>query len=109
MKFEERWSKQKLGTGVAGWYWDTMLAAHILDNRSDICSIKFQAYIHLGIPDYDSKLIESHFLRSVDGTANGFNRIRELGVNDLLRYNGMDSILEYRIAMKQMAQFPRGV
>ncbi len=56
LKFEERWSRAKLGHGVASWYWDTMLAAHVLDNRPEISSVKFQAYVRLGVPDYASAI-----------------------------------------------------
>jgi hypothetical protein len=40
-------------------------------------------------------------VESVRG-ANARNRIREIGMPVLLLYNGMDSLLEYHVAMKQM-------
>ncbi len=100
LKFEERWTRAKLGHGVGGWYWDTMQAAHVLDNRSGITSVKFQAYIHLGVGDYESAV--SPFLHTK--SSNGLNRIREANLHELLLYNGLDSLLEYRVAQKQMAQ-----
>ncbi len=46
IKFEEQWSNVRLGTEVKGWHWDTMLNAHVFDNRpGHITSIKFQAYV----------------------------------------------------------------
>lgn len=103
MKFEERWTRKKLGYGVRNWYWDTMLAAHCLDNRSQITSIKFQAYIHLGISDYDSHL--GDFLKSKK--SNTLNQIDKIKPSELLLYNGLDSLLEYKIMEKQKAIFKK--
>jgi len=100
LKFEERWTIAKLGHPVVGWHWDTMLAAHVLDNRPGITSLKFQAYVQLGIGDYESKV--SGFLKSK--TANGFNRIHEIDTESLLLYNGLDSLLEYMLADIQQTQ-----
>lgn len=108
LKFEERWTWAKLGHGVAGWYWDTMLTAHYLDNRGGgsedkhhgggISSIKFQAFVHFGIGDYSSHI--APFLKSSSG-ANGTNRILDVPMDDLLLYNGLDSLLEFMVAEKQ--------
>lgn len=97
MKFEERWTRRKLGHKVAGWHWDTMLAAHVLDNRSGITSVKFQTYTHLGIGDYSSHI--HPYLVADD--SNGFNRIHEAPVEDLLKYNGLDALVEYKVMEKQ--------
>jgi len=101
IKFEERWTRAILGHGVKGWVWDTMLAAHCLDNRSGISSIKFQSYIHLGISDYDSHI----YPYLVSKNSNGFNRIEELDQEEMLMYNGLDSLLEYMIMKKQRRIF----
>ncbi len=101
LKFEERWTRAMFGHGVRAWYWDTMLAAHCLDNRPKITSIKFQAYIHLGISDYSSHI--EPYLKSKN--SNGFNRIEELDKKELLIYNGLDAILEYKIMRKQRRIF----
>lgn len=97
MKFEDRWTRAKLGHPVARWYWDTMLAAHLIDNRRGITSIKFQSFVELGIGDYDAHI--HPYLDS--GSSNGLNRIRELDKDELLLYNGLDSLLEYVIYQKQ--------
>lgn len=98
LKFEERWTIQKLGHHVAGWFWDTMQTAHIQDNRPKITSIKFQSFVHLGVGDYDSHV--SPYLKARGG-ANGLNSIRKMDPRELLIYNGMDSLLEYMIMRKQ--------
>jgi uracil-DNA glycosylase family 4 len=97
MKHEERWTRRKLGHPVASWYWDTMLAAHVLDNRGDISSLKFQAFIHFGIADYDS--VVSHYFEQTD--AEGFNHIGDCPTEELLTYNGLDSLLEYKVHLRQ--------
>ena len=97
LKFEERWTIAKMGHGVEKWDWDTMQAAHILDNRRGVTSVKFQAFIHLGIGEYNASVGE--YLRSE--TTNGLNRIYDIDVRDLLLYNGLDSLLEYKVAEVQ--------
>lgn len=97
MKFEERWTRWAFGHGVRNWVWDTMLAAHWADPRESISGLKFQAYIHLGQPDYDSHI--KPYLDSPDAMT--ANRIREIPLTELLVYNGMDSLLEYMLAAKQ--------
>jgi len=100
LKFEERWTRKKLGVTVENWAWDTMLAAHTLDNRRGICSVKVQAYIRYGIEDYNSHI--HSFLEAKE--ANDLNEIRKLSIDDLLLYNGLDSLLEYRVAVDQMRE-----
>lgn len=100
LKFEERWTKATLGHGVTNWVWDTMLAAHILDNRKGICSVKFQAFVRLGVGDYDSHI--SPFLYSKH--PNDLNRVDEAPLHDLLLYNGLDSLLEYKVMEHQKAE-----
>lgn len=97
MKFEERWTRTKLGHGVAGWDHDTMLTSHVLDNRGSISSIKFQTYVNFGVGDYSSSI--KPFLQA--DTANGLNRIREVPIRDVLLYNGLDSLFEYMVSQLQ--------
>lgn len=99
LKFEQRWTQWAFGHRVRRWYWDTMLAAHVLDNRKGITSIKFQSLVHLGKAVYDDHV--RPFLKAK--TAGGSNRIlQEVELRDLLRYNGLDSLLEYLVALRQM-------
>lgn len=104
IKFEDAWAKERLKTEINNWLFDTMQAAHILDNRPGITSLKFQAYVNLGITGYDDEV--SPYLRTT-GSANNINRLPELiqspqGMSKLLKYNGLDVIYEYRIAEIQM-------
>ena len=105
MKFEHTWTQFRLFTEIENWIWDSMVSAHILDNRQQITGLKFQAYINFGVIDYSSDV--SPYLQSVDKkNGNSFNRIFELleipgGRQKLLKYCGWDAVLEYRLATKQ--------
>jgi hypothetical protein len=103
MVFEQTWCRQILKHTIRPWGWDTMLGSHILDNRSKICSIKFQAYVRYGVLDYSSHL--EKFLKSDKKKGgNAFNTIDEAPLDELLLYCGIDSLLEYWCAMDQMEE-----
>lgn len=99
MKFEDRWTRQAFGHGVRNWVWDTMLGAHVADNRTGVTGVKYQAYAMLGQPIYDDGV--TVYLKSKPSTK--LNRIRQqVSVRKLLTYNGMDALLEYRLAVHQI-------
>ena len=97
LKFEERWSIRMLGHGVTGWLWDTMLAAHVQDNRKQISSIKFQAFLRFGLGNYGAS-VEPYIGAT---TPNGFNRMADC---PSLVYNGLDALIEYMVAKEQMRE-----
>ena len=103
IKFEDRWTRRLLGFGVKGWYWDTMIAAHVLDNRSGITSVKFQSFVRVGVEGYDAHI--KPYLKAKKKKR--INRIKELPINDILLYNGMDSILEWGIFKSQQKEMKR--
>jgi uracil-DNA glycosylase family 4 len=105
MKFEDRWTRAKLKIRVINWYWDTMIAAHVLDNTREITSVKFQAFVLLGVPLWN-KHIEPFFEASGDSCYD-LNRIDEIDLHELLVYNGLDSFLELLVAKIQMQNFVR--
>lgn len=100
LKFEDRWTRAKLGHGVNNWEFDTMLAAHWEDSREGITSLKFQSFVRLGFGTYNAH-IES-FLEG-DGTMSP-NRIHMISPEDLLLYNGLDSLLEYKLSRLQQKE-----
>jgi len=108
MKFEQMWTYNIFGYDVYPWVWDSMQAAHILDNRVGISGLKMQTYIHFGVPDYDSDV--GPYLRAVDEKdGNSVNRLEELlrtphGRQRALTYCGMDGLFNYRLALMQMEQ-----
>ncbi len=108
MKYEDTWMNVMHGIQVRPWKFDTMQAGHILDNRPGITGLKFQAYVQFGVLGYEEE-VES-YLKSKD--SNTPNRIMELTRDKesfwkLLLYNGYDSLLEYRLALKQMMEIER--
>lgn len=98
IKHEDRWARRFLGVEVNNWVWDGMLASHVLDNRSGITSLKFQAFVHFGVEPWDSAVC-SYML--VSG-GNEKNRLGEVRLEDLLVYNGIDSLMTYLLVKKQM-------
>jgi hypothetical protein len=104
MKYEDTVTKVLGGYNVKPWVWDSMQAAHILDNRPGISGLKFQAYINFGISGYDDEV--APYLESKEKDNNAFNKVPELisqpgGLEKLLKYCAMDSLYEYDLTMKQ--------
>jgi len=105
--FEETWSEVRLHTPIMPWRHCSLQAAHILNNRPGITSLKFQSYVHFGLCDYDSHV--SPYLKATNSkNANAKNKIFEFikryGPNELLTYCGLDTLLQRRLALKQMEQ-----
>lgn len=103
LKFEDRWTRYFLRHPIRAWYWDTMIAAHLLDNRDKVTSVKFQAFVLLGVKAWNEHI--EPYLESKG--ANHLNRIRELDMKELLLYGGLDSLLEWLVAKKQVRLMER--
>lgn len=99
MKFEDAWASHILGAKVRNWWLDSMLAAHVLDNRYGVTGLKFQLYVQFGTPDYSSKI--EQYTKADDKNANSFNKIEEAPLDELLTYCGIDSLGQRRLALKQ--------
>lgn len=97
LKFEQVWTRTKLGYEVNRWYWDTVMAGRVLDNRSGNSGTKFLSYTLLGLNDYSSHV--ASFLKASD--SNAFNQIDKIPESDLLEYNGKDSCFEFAIHLIQ--------
>ena len=104
IKFEERWTKHFLGHRVRNWDWDTMLSSHVLNNARGITGLKFQSFVRLGQEPYDRHI--EPYLKS--GRGQHINRIKEIPLKDLLVYNGMDSLCEYKLAAIQKQETDNG-
>ena len=105
MKFEQSWSIIRLGTKVNKWHWDSMIAAHILDNRTGITGLKFQTYVQFGVMDYSSE-VSPHLKGKEKKNANSMNKLMKFvskpkGREMVLEYCALDSIFEYRLAVLQ--------
>jgi uracil-DNA glycosylase family 4 len=102
MKYENRFTKFLFGKGVRHWVWDTMLAAHCLDNREGITGLKFQAFALLGVPSYDDHI--KQFLQGVKDKKTNLAK-SEIDLRQLLHYCAMDALLEYKVAKRQDKMF----
>ena len=96
-KFEHRWIRKVFDHDVRNWAFDTMLGAHTLDNRPGITSIKFQAFVRLGVDSWDDHV--KPFFQSKG--SNEPNRIREISLEKLLTYCATDSLMEWHVAKLQ--------
>ena len=105
LKLEEPWTRIKLGYSVNNWYWDSMLAAHCIDNRGKISSLKHQTYLNFGIIGYENE-IEKYTTGTKVGedenSGNKINRIDEAPLDKLLYYGGLDALFSYKLAKKQI-------
>jgi hypothetical protein len=105
VKYEDTWSVICLGTEIKNPIWDTMQCMHMIDNRPDITSLKFSAYVTYGLAPYDAEmkqylkadkaLVEKH-------GANAINNIDKAPIKPMLKYCSTDSLMSYRVAMWQM-------
>lgn len=108
MAYEDTWSRVILKVAPRGWVWDSMQAAHILDNRPGVTGLKFQSFVHFGQPAY-AEDVEEYFNSGKEHGDNSINGIRRMlqtktGRDSLLQYCGMDAVLEYRLALKQFKE-----
>lgn len=107
IKFEHTWTEDRYGVEIQNWQWDSMLAAHFIDNRPGITSLKFQVYSNFGVLIKEEDV--SKFIYRKDPSNNGFNHIYELldepgGEEKLLRHVALDAYWEYRLAKAQMKE-----
>lgn len=100
-KFERRWARRMFGEWIRGQVFDTMQAAHFLDNRPEVSSIKFQAFALLGQSSWDDA-VKPYFQSKGPNVSNRIHDfIRDHGLKALLTYNGYDSLLEWEVAKIQ--------
>ena len=103
-KFETRWTRKILGCDVNNWVWDGMLSSHHLDCRPNITSVKFQAFVRLGVDPWSERV--APYLKAAD--ERGFNRIKEVNKRELLMYCGLDALYELLVAKKQRKEMMYG-
>jgi DNA polymerase-1 len=103
--FEQKWTRHVLGFEQEGNAFCSMLACHVLDNRTHISGLKFQTYINYGVAGYDDEM--KPFLTTVkDGedekSDNRLNNIHKAPLDRLLHYNALDSMFGYHLTMDQI-------
>lgn len=104
MKMEDHWTAVRGRCEVKGWLWDTMQAAHVLDNRKGITSLKFDVYKRFGVTDYSSPIDSYLTSNSKEFGANAFNRVFEAPMGELLLYNCKDGFYTFHLAKEQMKE-----
>lgn len=102
-RFEAIWTKEKLGYWPKNPQWCTLLAQHSLKNKGRV-GLKFLTYVNEGIMGYDKNT--ANFLGSTkkgedEKSNNSLNRIKEAKLDDILYYNGLDSLYGYKLWEKQ--------
>lgn len=98
LKFEDAWSRNIFDVErVNGWKQCTMTTAHILDSRRAFVGLKFQAYINYGVEGYEKEV--KPFIASKG--KDKLNRLNEVPLENLLKYNALDSILTLRLYQDQ--------
>jgi uracil-DNA glycosylase family 4 len=101
--FEAQWTKAVLGYWPQAWLWDTQIGAHVLNNRKPT-GLKFLAYTHYGMLGFDD-VIDKYISRYRAGedkkSGNAFNRLEDAPLSELLHYNGIDSLLSFKLYEEQ--------
>ena len=100
LQFEYPWSRYIIGQSMNGLTWDTMLGAHLLDNRQGITRLKYQAFQRWGIPEYDSDI--KQFLEVDPRT--GYNNVMKIPVDKLLEYNALDVVYTMALYKEQILE-----
>jgi uracil-DNA glycosylase family 4 len=96
-KYEIRWCRRVLGVTPRNLAWDSMVQAHLIDNRSNACALKFLAFALLGAPSYDLDM-----KRLMEATRpDGSNRLDEAPPDKLLLYGGLDARFTLLVARRQ--------
>lgn len=100
IKFEAMWTREWLGYQVKNWAWDTMLAAHVLDNRTGITGLKFQALVRYGVMGYEDEVAPFLVARG----ESPLNRVHEVPMDKLLLYCGIDALMTLRLYQDQVKE-----
>lgn len=90
-KFEDNASRFILGIKKIVNSECTMLASHVIDERTGATSLDFQNLIRFGIPPYN-QLVHS-LLEPKEGEK--INKIREIPIDQLIEYSGLDAITTF--------------
>jgi hypothetical protein len=107
LKMEERWCLRHLGARVRGWAFDGMIGAHVLDNRKGVTSLDFQAFVRLGQPNWKADMAD--YLEPKEPGGNNPNRVRKCDPVKLLKYCGLDALMEFEVCQlmfKEMGWTP---
>lgn len=99
MLMEIGWTVEWLAVENSNWYWDTVLAAHVLDNRRKNSNVKFQGFVNFGVETYDEHV--APYLKSDKKGGHEKNTIHSINTKELLKYNAIDALIEYHLMLSQ--------
>lgn len=108
IQFEDLWSKAILRVEPRNWAWCSQTAAHVMDDRSGVTSLEFQAAIRYS--DWHFKEDTDPYLRppaTVDGRktgSNDFNRIMDCPRDKILLRVAKDALYGGWLALDQMRE-----
>lgn len=101
--FERAWSIVKQGVEPEMLIADTMLLFHAMDNRKDpVRSIKFLGPMLVGCSIWNEHI--EPYLKADGDSSYAINTIRRAPQRELLTYNAMDSLIEFRVFEVLMQQ-----
>jgi uracil-DNA glycosylase family 4 len=101
IKFEQIWIKHFLNVDIQNWEMDTVIGAHVIDNRDGITSLKFQSFVRLGKVGYDSE-IDPFITTPKNSGGNAQNRIKNVPLGKRLEYVAMDAEYTFSLAKIMM-------
>lgn len=109
IKYEHTWSFNRLhGTVIKGWLFDTMLGAHLLDNRTGITGLKYQVYANFGVIDYSSEIspVLAAKNKKDSNSTNGLQKYVKTKENAMktLKYCALDSANTLKLYLLQQKQ-----
>lgn len=102
MNFEMAWSYERFGHIPANMIWDTQLGAHVLDNRSDIYGLKFQAFQRWGVHESAYNAQIDKYLKSDSPLVP--NKVLQAPLDLLLKYNAYDALYTLWLYKVQKAE-----
>jgi uracil-DNA glycosylase family 4 len=99
LQFENSWTRNMFGVVPTSTDWCTMVTAHVIDGRRKYTGLKFQSYLHWGMPEYDKEI--KPYKRG-----HPYNKMEQVDLYDLLHYGGLDSLLGQRLLEIQVKTVP---
>jgi len=99
-KFEDEWSKEIFGVWPKNVRWCGMINAHLISPTIErgITTVKFQSFVRFGVPAYEEAI--KPYLEGKGSY--GINRVFDAPEKTLLKYCGMDALVEWWVDHAQM-------
>jgi uracil-DNA glycosylase family 4 len=111
-KFENIWSTIRADCKPQNFHWCTMIAEHILKNKS-VVGAKFLFYVYLGVMNMDNEVdrylkpSEADIKKYGGNAINTIHKIWEKNPRAVLQYQGEDALYTAKLYELQVARFKR--